>query len=323
MHPNVGCPSEDVNVGTRHSLFLKAQRLDDRLEVAPKYGRKWVLRSGTTLTHFGGMRLDRRNADRDVTEAAYNDIGFRAADTPEAQQALRKLTAIYGDAHDHDADVLVALGGDGFMLETLHSTMERSVPIYGMNLGTVGFLLNEYEQEGLKERLEAAVPVALHPLRMRAAIRGGSIQDGLAINEVSLFRETRQAARIKIAIDGVVRMSELVCDGVLVATPAGSTAYNLSAHGPILPTGANLVALTPINAFRPRRWRGALLPCSSHFRFDVVDPDKRPVSAVADYTEIRDVVSVEVWEDQTNSLTLLFDPEHGLEERILHEQFVP
>jgi NAD+ kinase len=250
-------------------------------------------------------------------------IGFRAADTPEAQQALADLKALYGDAPDEEADVLVALGGDGFMLETLHSIMERPVPIYGMNLGTVGFLLNEYRSARLRERLEQAARVALRPLRMRARMRNGSIEDGLAINEVSLFRETRQAAQIKIAIDGVVRMPELVCDGVLVATPAGSTAYNLSAHGPILPTGANLVALTPINAFRPRRWRGALLPRSSHFRFDVVDPGKRPVSAVADYTEIRDVMSVDVWEDPTNSLTLMFDPEHDLEERILNEQFVP
>ncbi len=260
--------------------------------------------------------------DKDV-DTVPSRIGFRAADTPEAQEALDTLTTLYGDASDRDAEVLVALGGDGFMLETLHSIMDRPVPIYGMNLGTVGFLLNEYRSEQLAERLTNAVSVALHPLRMRAQVRNGIVQDGLAINEVSLFRETRQAAQIKIAIDGVVRMPELVCDGVLVATPAGSTAYNLSAHGPILPTGANLVALTPINAFRPRRWRGALLPCSSNFRFDVMDAEKRPVSAVADYTEIRDVISVEVWEDRTNSLTLLFDPEHDLEERILNEQFVP
>jgi NAD+ kinase len=262
-------------------------------------------------------------ADEDGSDHGTRRIGFRAADTPEAQDALNKLRALYGDARDHDADVLVALGGDGFMLETLHSIMERPVPIYGMNLGTIGFLLNEYRSEQLNERLNEAASVALYPLRMRAEIRDGRIEDGLAINEVSLFRETRQAAQIRIVIDGVVRMPELVCDGVLVATAAGSTAYNLSAHGPILPTGANLLALTPINAFRPRRWRGALLPSGSHFRFDVVDPKKRPVSAVADYTEIRDVISVEVWEDRTNSLTLLFDPEHDLEERILNEQFVP
>jgi NAD+ kinase len=259
----------------------------------------------------------------DEIDAASRKIGFRAADTPEATEALSELIALYGDAGDDEADILVALGGDGFMLETLHGIMERAVPIYGMNLGTVGFLLNEYRSDQLIERLNDAVSVGLHPLRMQAEQRNGDILNGLAINEVSLFRETRQAAQIRISIDGVVRMAELVCDGVMVATPAGSTAYNLSAHGPILPTGSNLLALTPINAFRPRRWRGALLPSSSHFRFDVVHPAKRPVSAVADYTEIRDVVSVEVWEDQTQSLTLLFDPEHDLEERILNEQFVP
>ncbi|MEZ5932952.1 MAG: NAD kinase [Alphaproteobacteria bacterium] len=250
-------------------------------------------------------------------------IGFRAADTGEAAAALAELRALYGDADDDEADLLVALGGDGFMLETLHATMDRPVPIYGMNLGTVGFLLNEFRADGLLERLDEAAAVDLHPLRMHATRTDGSIEKGIAINEVSIFRETRQAAQIRISIDGVVRMSELVCDGVMVATPAGSTAYNLSAHGPILPTGSNLLALTPINAFRPRRWRGALLPSSSHFRFDVLNPKKRPVSAVADYTEIRDVLQVDVWEDHTQTLTLLFDPEHDLEERILNEQFVP
>ncbi|MGI9416647.1 MAG: NAD kinase [Geminicoccaceae bacterium] len=257
------------------------------------------------------------------TAAADRRIGFRAADTEEAQAALETLRDRYGDAPNEEADVLVALGGDGFMLETLHAIMERPVPIYGMNLGTVGFLLNEFHGEGLAERLDEAVPIGLYPLRMQAESQDGTVLDGTAINEVSLFRETRQAAHIRISIDGVIRMEELVCDGVMVATPAGSTAYNLSAHGPILPTGSKLLALTPINAFRPRRWRGALLPDSSHFRFDVMSPKKRPVSAVADYTEIRDVVHVEVWEDHTKNLTLLFDPEHDLEERILNEQFVP
>jgi len=257
------------------------------------------------------------------TKAADMRIGFRAADTEEAQEALSRLRDQYGDAENADADLLVALGGDGFMLETLHASMDRPVPIYGMNLGTVGFLLNEFQSEDLLNRLDEAVSVGLHPLRMRVSRRDGSREEAVAINEVSLFRETRQAAQIRISIDGVVRMPELVCDGVMVATPAGSTAYNLSAHGPILPTGSNLLALTPINAFRPRRWRGALLPSSSHFRFDVLNPEKRPVSAVADYTEIRDIVHVEVWEDHSKCLTLLFDPEHDLEERILNEQFVP
>ena len=256
-------------------------------------------------------------------DAANMRIGFRAADTEEAQAALDTLRERYGDAPNDEADILVALGGDGFMLETLHATMERPVPIYGMNLGTVGFLLNEFHGDGLIERLDEAVAVGLHPLRMQAETHDGETLDGIAINEVSLFRETRQAARIQITIDGVIRMEELVCDGVMVATPAGSTAYNLSAHGPILPTSSKLLALTPINAFRPRRWRGALLPNSSQFRFEVMSPQKRPVSAVADYTEIRDVVRVEVWEDHSKCLTLLFDPEHDLEERILNEQFVP
>ena len=182
-----------------------------------------------------------------------------------------------------EADVIVALGGDGFMLETLHCCIDRPVPIYGMNLGTVGFLLNDYEADRLHENLEKAVAVPLHPLRMRALRRDGQEEHGLGINEVSLFRQTYQAAKLCIAIDGVVRLPELVCDGVLVATPAGSTAYNLSAHGPILPTVANLLALTPISAFRPRRWRGALLPSKTRFCFRVIEPDKRPVSAVAEF----------------------------------------
>jgi NAD+ kinase len=250
-------------------------------------------------------------------------IGFRAAATPEAQAGLAALKARYDHAPPARADVIVALGGDGFMLETLHACIERPVPIYGMNLGTVGFLLNSYREEGLLERLANAVPVPLHPLRMRAQCRNGQVEHGLGINEVSLFRQTRQAANLRIEIDGVMRLEQLVCDGILVATAAGSTAYNLSAHGPILPVGANLLALTPISAFRPRRWRGALLPSPSQFRISVVDPDKRPVSAVADYTEIRDVIEVRIWEDRDITLTLLFDPEHNLEERILKEQFVP
>ena len=255
--------------------------------------------------------------------ARFTRIGFRAADTPEAQTALGALMDRYGHARDGDAEAIVVLGGDGFMLETLHQVIDQGVPVYGMNLGTVGFLLNEYALDSLSERLEAAASVPLSPLRMRVTCRDGNVSLGLGINEVSLFRETRQAANLSIRIDGVVRMPELVCDGILVATPAGSTAYNLSAHGPILPVGANLLALTPISAFRPRRWRGALLPSRTRFSFEVSDPKKRPVSAVADSTEIRDVVAVEVWADAEIGLTLLFDPGHNLEERILKEQFVP
>jgi NAD+ kinase len=253
----------------------------------------------------------------------FHKIGFRAAKAQEAQAALEQLMATCPHVPPEEADVIVALGGDGFMLETLHGCIDRPVPIYGMNLGTVGFLLNDYEPDRLHDNLEKAVAVTLHPLRMRALRRDGREEHGLGINEVSLFRQTHQAAKLCIAIDDVVRLPELVCDGVLVATPAGSTAYNLSAHGPILPTDANLLALTPISAFRPRRWRGALLPSKTRFCFRVLDPDKRPVSAVADTTEIRDVVEVAVWADRAIALTLLFDPEHNLEERILKEQFVP
>ncbi len=302
-------------------LLIFVPFLDDLSRLTPKYGSQ--VGGGSVRRHDREQKALSDVSTHHDGETCFKNIGFRAADTAEAQAALRELKDHYGDTTDEEADALVALGGDGFMLETLHSIMERPIPIYGMNLGRIGFLLNEYRRGSLRRRLLDAVQVALHPLRMRAEMSDGEVRHGLAINEVSLFRETRQAAQIKIIIDGVARMPELVCDGVLVATPAGSTAYNLSAHGPILPTGANLLALTPINAFRPRRWRGALLPSNSHFRFEVKDSEKRPVSAVADYTEIRDVISVEVWEDRSNSLTLLFDPEHDLEERILNEQFVP
>jgi NAD+ kinase len=250
-------------------------------------------------------------------------IAFAAATHSVAEEAKARLEARYPHVAEDEATIIVALGGDGLMLETLHRTIGRGVSVYGMNRGSVGFLMNEYREDELFERLAAAVRVSLHPLRMVARTIDGKLRDGLAINEVSLLRETRQTAKIRIRIDGVVRLPELVCDGVLVATPAGSTAYNLSAHGPIIPVGAGLLALTPISAFRPRRWRGALLPRSAKVVFDVLEADKRPVSAVADFTEIRDVADVTVCEDDTVSLTLLFDPEHNLEERIVVEQFVP
>lgn len=250
-------------------------------------------------------------------------IAFLAAPTLEARRALVALQHRFGATQPHEADVIVPLGGDGFMLETLHAHLELGRPMYGMNLGTVGFLLNAYGPDGLEERIERAQRVQLYPLRMRACLPDGETVEAIGINEVSIYRETRQAAQLKIAIDGVTRLPELVCDGILVATPAGSTAYNLSAHGPIIPLGANLLALTPISPFRPRRWRGALLSSRSHFRIDTIDPDKRPVSAVADFTEVRDIVSVEIWEDRSLSFHLLFDPEHNLEERILKEQFIP
>ena len=250
-------------------------------------------------------------------------IGFVAAETAQAQEAQAALAAYYGGVSPDQADVIVALGGDGFMLETLHHTFDRPIAIYGMNCGTVGFLMNEFDDKHLLERLAQAEEVRLHPLRMQSRSRDGHLTEALAINEVALFRESRQAAKIRIRIDGVVRLEELVCDGVLVATPAGSTAYNLSAHGPILPLGTPLLTLTPISAFRPRRWRGALLPRTVGVGFNVLENDKRPVSATADFTEIRDVVEVTVKEDRDCSLRLLFDPEHNLEERILKEQFIP
>ena len=231
-----------------------------------------------------------------------------------------RLSARYGDVPPTEADFLVALGGDGFMLETQHRFLGRNAPIYGMNRGSVGFLMNNYDEEGLPERLRAAQAATLHPLRMRAHTAGGT-HAALAINEVSLLRETRQAAKLRILVDGKERMPELSCDGILISTPAGSTAYNLSAHGPIVPLDARLLPLTPISAFRPRRWRGALLPSTAKVVFEVLDADKRPVSATADYTEVRDVRRVEVREDRGISMTMLFDPDRNLSERILAEQF--
>ncbi len=250
-------------------------------------------------------------------------VGFVAADFPEAADAYTALTERYDHVTPDRSDVIVALGGDGFMIETLHRFMKRQVPIYGMNRGTVGFLMNQYKEDDLLERIAAAHATTLHPLQMRATSADGRTVDGLAINEVSLLRETRFAAHLKIAIDDRVRLEELVCDGVLVATPAGSTAYNLSAHGPILPLGSRLQALTPICAFRPRRWRGALLPEAATVSIDVLNYNRRPVSATADYTEVRDVVRVDISQDAATELRLLFDPEHNLEERILSEQFTP
>jgi NAD+ kinase len=246
-----------------------------------------------------------------------------ASDTPEAREAKARLEARYATAGLDEAEVIVALGGDGLMLETLHRFIDRGVPIYGMNCGTVGFMMNQYEEDGLPERLARAQQVTLHPLRMHADTVAGRTADALAINEVSLLRESRQAAKIGISIDGVKRMDELVCDGIMVATPAGSTAYNLSAHGPIVPLSAQLLALTPISVFRPRRWRGALLPSHAEVIFEVHEAAKRPVSATADFTEVRDVARVSVREDPSVDLNLLFDPEHNLEERIIKEQFQP
>ncbi len=249
-------------------------------------------------------------------------IAFAAADTPEAQAGLQELESRYGKTALEDAEVVVALGGDGLLLRVLRHKLRNRVPVFGMNRGSIGFLMNTFRAEDLIERLEAAEPVEIHPLQMDVTTTARETRKALAINEVSLLRETYQAAKLEIWVDGVLRMSELVCDGALVATPAGSTAYNLSAHGPIIPLGAGILALTPISAFRPRRWRGALLPHQAKVRFRVLDPQKRPVSAVADDVEVRDVSEVSISEDRT-TFTLLFDPEDSLRERILKEQFTP
>jgi NAD+ kinase len=248
-------------------------------------------------------------------------IAIVAADTEAAQRAQAELYSRYPCDTPERAEVIVSLGGDGFMLETLHRFLSKGVPIYGMHRGSVGFLMNPYRLNGLFERLTAAQPVVLHPLEMRATDQHGSQHCALAFNEVSLLRESRQAAKLRISVDGVVRIDELAADGILVATPVGSTAYNLSAHGPIIPLGAGVLALTPISAFRPRRWRGALLPHEARVRMDVLEADKRPVSAVADFTEVRDVVTVEVTENRDVAMTLLFDHDSNLEERVLKEQF--
>ncbi|MBM3485628.1 MAG: NAD kinase [Alphaproteobacteria bacterium] len=253
----------------------------------------------------------------------YPKIAFVAGESHAAATAATRLRARYRHVPPEEADAIVALGGDGLMLETLHRFLDRGVPIYGMNRGTVGFLMNAYHEKRLMQRLEAAQVVTLHPLRMSARTVAGDTVEAISINEVSLLRETRQAAKLRVTIDGKSRISELVCDGALVCTPAGSTAYNLSAHGPILPLGSALLALTPISAFRPRRWRGALLPSAAKVAIEVLEPRKRPVSAVADYTEVRDVRRVSIREDRRVGLRLLFDPEHNLEERILNEQFIP
>jgi len=250
-------------------------------------------------------------------------IAFVSSDMPPAREALDRLCERYGQAAMADADVIVALGGDGFMLQTLNASSALLRPVYGMNRGTVGFLMNDYAEDDLLERLERAEEAVLNPLRMRAVSVDGSLTEALAINEVSLLRQGPQAAKLRITIDGRERLAELVCDGALVATPAGSTAYNYSAHGPILPIGSDVLALTAMAAFRPRRWRGALLPRTALVRFDVLEPEKRPVMADADSrSSVRDVVSVEVSSDASISHRLLFDPGHGLEERLIGEQFV-
>jgi len=251
----------------------------------------------------------------------FHTIAFVAGQTPEAREAYGRLSADYGNAAPETADVIVALGGDGLMLQTLHKFMKSGKPIYGMHRGTVGFLMNDYATGDLRARLEAAKDTVIHPLLMRATDPDGKVQEHRAINEVSLFRQSAQAAHLRVLIDGQERMQELIADGLLVATPAGSTAYNLSVQGPIIPINAPLLALTPISPFRPRRWRGALLPDKAKITIEVLEAEKRPVAAVADHDEVRSVRRVDVTMDHGIAINLLFDPGHNLDDRILREQF--
>ncbi len=274
-----------------------------------------MLRSGRIAAHppRGVVVTEQRQADK--------AIAFVASRTDEAQAALTDIRARYAEVPLDKADVIVALGGDGFMLRSLHRHLALNRPVYGMKLGTVGFLMNQYRVEGLLERLARAQATTLKPLVMEAVSESGTTGISLAFNEVSLLRQTKQAAHIRVSLNGVVKIDELMCDGVLVSTSAGSTAYNLSAHGPILPLGADVLAMTPISPFRPRRWRGAILRAGTEVKFEVLDPYKRPVSATADSNEVRDIVEVTIRESRDKTVGLLFDPEHNLEDRILNEQF--
>ncbi|MEM6972466.1 MAG: NAD kinase [Pseudomonadota bacterium] len=251
----------------------------------------------------------------------FKNLSIEASDAPDAQAACRRLRHRYGHAPRGEADCIVALGGDGFMLQTLHQSMAHRLPVYGMNRGTVGFLMNNYAEDGLLERLAAAKDAVINPLRMTAQTPGKPDRVALAINEVALLRETRQAAKLRVWIDGEVQLDELICDGVMLATPAGSTAYNHSAHGPIIPIRARLLALTPVAVFRPRRWRGALLPYEAEVRIDILDQFKRPVSATADHVEVRDAGRVDIALASDIDLHLLHDPGQSLEDRVIREQF--
>ena len=284
-----------------------------------------VVDYAVTINPFFPARLPHARQQAASEEPAVENpdasISFVSSGPPEADAAAALLRDRYGDCGPDRAAVIVALGGDGLMLQTLHRTMERSVPVYGMNFGSVGFLMNEYSAEGLPDRVAAAKPTRIYPLEMQVHLSDGSVRTALALNEVSLFRMTYQAVKIEIVIDGHTRLDELICDGVLLSTPAGSTAYNLSAHGPILPIDSPLLALTPISPFRPRRWRGAILNNRAVVTFRTHEPEKRPVSAVADNVEFQRVMEVTVRENRERHVTLLFDPGTGLEERVLSEQF--
>ena len=272
-----------------------------------------------SLASSGGDRTTLRMPG--TTAPSVERLAFAASDADRSREALAALTARYPQVDPADADVLVALGGDGFMLEMLHRHLGDGLPIYGMHRGSIGFLMNEYRVDGLLDRLRTATLTVLRPLRMTVERLDGTTVESLAINEVSVHRRTHQAAKTRVSVDGTVRIEEMISDGVLVATAAGSTAYNLSSHGPILPLGSPLLALTPVSAFRPRRWRGALLPAHAEVRFDVLEAEKRPVSATADSEEVTEVLSVTVREESSAVASVLFDADHNLEERILHEQF--
>jgi NAD+ kinase len=256
-----------------------------------------------------------------VPDFSPHQLSFVSSGTAEAEAAMARLRAHYGDVGMDKAEVIVALGGDGLMLQSLHAVMRRRIPVFGMNCGSVGFLMNDFSDQRLIERLAAAKPTHITPLQMHVTDVGGAEHDALALNEVSLFRTTYQAVKVEILVDGHQQMEELICDGILLSTPAGSTAYNLSAHGPILPIDSPLLALTPISPFRPRRWRGAIVPNTAVVTFRTRETEKRPVSAVADNIEFKDVAEVVVRENREHRVTLLFDPGTGLEERVLSEQF--
>jgi NAD+ kinase len=261
------------------------------------------------------------NCQRDQSGMNFKQIAFLSSDAPAAKRALARMVKAYGNADLKSADVVVALGGDGHMLQTMHKMVSSGVPVYGMNRGTVGFLMNDFSEANLHQRLNEAELTTIHPLKMTAIDAHGKKHSGIAFNEVSLLRQRHQAAKIAIHIDGKQRLEELICDGLLLATPVGSTAYNLSAHGPILPIGSPLLALTPISAFRPRRWRGAILPRTAKVTLHILEAKKRPVAAVADHLEVREVQSVEIVEDKKRIVKMLFDPGHSLAERVLNEQF--
>lgn len=251
----------------------------------------------------------------------FERLAFVASPRPEARAAMLKMRHLYGSVPEGEADVIVALGGDGLMLETLRRHMDDKIPVFGLNQGTIGFLMNDYQEGDLPARIEAAKAAVIHPLCMTATTIDGAQHEKVAINEVSLLRQTHQTAKLRILVDGAERLSDMTCDGVLLATPAGSTAYNLSAHGPILPLGCGLLALTPISVFRPRRWRGALLRRESFVQFEVQDPQLRPVAASADSQEVRNVARIDIREDRSKTMLMLFDPHRSLDERMLAEQF--